>query len=501
MKSVRNSSMLLLIAGISVLAGAKFSLAAEINEPQSSASAEEVENAVIAPPFTPPSLPGALPVQSEVEAPSPPLPVLSALGEVEAPSPHPPITPSPPPSVTPSPHPPQQTAQIPLPVIPEQPPASPPRTFDNNNPPPVFNSNSPPPTFDFNNPPPPETFGPQSPIPPTSPAPQNFQFDYNNPFSRYRLGIGDNLSVQVANFPEFNAQGTINIEGNFVVPILGGVPAIGLTLEELSSKISYLLGQRYLYQNPDVTSTLSNPRPATITVMGEVVKPGFYNLVPGAEVDEAIVAAGGSTDWADLRTVVVRRSLADGTVLERQVNIFDSLQNGTRLPPLRLQDGDSVFVAKVEVGSIQDYDRSLVSRSTVAQQQIVINVLSYANEAIGSLTLRNGSTFVDALAQLGLSFENADLDSIGLLRFDPEQGKVVSQSLNALSAIEGDISQDIPLQDGDIFVVRRSTFAKIDYVLRTITRPINSVTNLFNFIRDSLINTIPNLFRSNPNQR
>ncbi|MDY6781515.1 MAG: polysaccharide biosynthesis/export family protein [Cyanobacteriota bacterium] len=380
------------------------------------------------------------------------------------------------------------TSQIPLPVIPPPTPLNPP--LDRNNPPPTFDPIIP------------QTFGPNTPIPPTSPSPPTFEFDNLPPasdaddrFSRYRLGIGDNISVRVENFPEFDVQGTINLEGNLVVPILGNVPLIGLTLEEVSAKISTALGQQFLFEQPEVTTVLVNPRPATITVLGEVVRPGFYNLVPGAEVDEAIVAAQGSTNLADLRQVIVRRSLAGGSVLEREVNIFESLQNGTRLPLLRLQDGDSVFVPRLQVGQDEDYDRRLVAESTIAQPQIIVRVLSYPNEAIGSIALANGSTFVDAISQIGLSFQEADLDSIGLLRFDPEQGQIVSQSLNALAAIEGDFSQNVPLQDEDILVVRRSTFGKIDYILRTVSRPINSVVNLFEFIRNTLIDTIPNLIR------
>jgi|GEM_PF-1038732 len=347
--------------------------------------------------------------------------------------------------------------------------------------------------------PPPQTFGPENPVPPPGYSPPPFEFDYYNQFNRYRLGIGDNVAIAVQGFPEFDVQGPIDLEGNLVVPILGSVSLMGLTLEEVNAKISYELGQRYLQQEPNVTARLLNPRTSTITIAGEVFQPGFYNLAPGTEVDEAIITAGGSTRQADLRSVIVRRSLIDGTVIEREVNLFASLQNGTSLPPLRLQDGDAVIVPKLIVGTDQDYDRVLVSRSLLAQQQITIRVLSYPNQALGAITLANGSTFLDAITQLNLNLQEADLSEIGLLRFDPEQGKVVAQKLNGIEAIRGDISQDVPLLDDDVIVVDRSTLSAIDYVLGIVTRPVTSILQLINFVRDTLIFSVPDVF--NPPQQ
>lgn len=345
---------------------------------------------------------------------------------------------------------------------------------------------------------PPQTFGPENPVPPPGYSPPPFEFDYYNQFNRYRLGIGDNVAISVQGFPEFDVQGAIDLEGNLVVPILGAVSLMGLTIDEVNAKISYELGQRYLQQEPNVTTRLLNPRTSTITIAGEVFQPGFYNLAPGAEVDEAIITAGGSTRQADLRSVIVRRSLIDGTVIEREVNLFASLQNGTSLPPLRLQDGDAVIVPKLIVGTDQDYDRVLVSRSLIAQPQITVRVLSYPNQALGAITLTNGSTFLDAISQLNLNLQEADLSEIGLLRFDPEQGKVVAQKLNGIEAIQGDISQDVPLLDEDVIVIDRSTLSAIDYVLGIVTRPITSVLQLVNFVRDTLIFSIPDVFRPGP---
>ena len=56
---------------------------------------------------------------------------------------------------------------------------------------------------------------------------------------------------------------------------------------------------------PEVFVVLTSPRPAQINILGEVVRPGFYSFVSGSPLNVALSAAGGSTEDADLRTVIV----------------------------------------------------------------------------------------------------------------------------------------------------------------------------------------------------
>jgi polysaccharide export outer membrane protein len=183
-----------------------------------------------------------------------------------------------------------------------------------------------------------------------------------------------------------------------------------------------------------------------------------------------------------LRTIVVRRrSLQNNSFVEQRIDLFTPLQNGTSLPALRLQDGDAVIVPQLEVGTANDYDRRLVSRSSVAQQQINIRVLSYPNGRIGNVTLPNGSTFVDALTAIAPNPDNVRLRQIALIRFDPEQGKAVTQQLDGKSALMGDVSQDVPLQNDDVLVVGRNLIGRVTYALSLITQPFTNILSFRNF--------------------
>lgn len=278
--------------------------------------------------------------------------------------------------------------------------------------------------------------------------------------------------------PDFNFSAQINPEGNIIVPQVGTVAVQGLTLQEAEEKIRLSLSR--ILVDPVVSVGLAGQRPIQVTISGEVNRPGIYPLGSGApRVGDALLVAGGSTNIADLRQVEVRRQLVDGSVVSQTVDLYTPLQNGSGIPNLRLQDGDAVIIPRREIANDDSYDRNLVSRSTLATPQIRIRVLNYAGGGIVTLPLANGSSFIDALS--GINLDSANLSEIRLFRFDPERGRAVSQTLNARKALQGDASQNVPLQDNDVIVVGRNLIAKITNALSTITRPFFDVRSFLDF--------------------
>lgn len=278
--------------------------------------------------------------------------------------------------------------------------------------------------------------------------------------------------------PELSFQAQINPEGNIVVPQLGTVSVQGLSLEEAQEKIR--LGLSRILVDPVVAVGLAGARPVQVTISGEVPRPGIYPIgSPTPRIGDALLIAGGSTLNADLRQVQLRRRLIDGSVVSQTIDLYATLQNASSLPNLRLQDGDAIIVPRREIGADDGYDRNLVARSTLAQPQIRIRILNYAGGGIGTQTLPNGSSFIDALG--GINPDNANLREIALVRFDPERGKAVTQRLDARKALSGDASQNVPLQDNDVIVVGRNLIGRITNVLTTITRPFFNVESFIRF--------------------
>jgi polysaccharide biosynthesis/export protein len=323
---------------------------------------------------------------------------------------------------------------------------------------------------------------------PTDPLPNGYTIPpYQERQSRelnvYRLDTGDAINISVPEFPEFNAVGAIDAQGNVAIPLLGRVQVVGATIEEIESKISLKLTERFLQEPPIVQVTIAAVRPAQITVLGEIETPGYYSLVSGTPLDIVLNTAGGITPNADLRSIVLRRQLADGSSIEEKVDLYTPILEGNSPKQINLQNGDVVIISKLEPDNLQGYDRSLVARSTFSQlptQAITVRILfpSGTTTSFRQLELRPGSTFLDVIAAIPQDNNQIDREEISLIRFDPVQGKVITQTINADAAINGDLSQNVPLRDEDAIVVGRTLLGDVLSTFNAISEPIR---NIFSF--------------------
>ena len=327
----------------------------------------------------------------------------------------------------------------------------------------------------------------QTPLPPAAqPAPPA-----SSSFNLYRLGAGDAVGVVVQRFPDLNFQAVIDQDGNITTPLLGKVALQGLTIDQAQEKVRQGVN-RYVI-DPIVLLALTNQRPVLVTLTGEISRPGVYPVPAPSRISSALLSAGGATQTADLRSVIVRRTLNDGSTLEEKLDLVSPLKNGTALPDLRLQDGDVVVVSKLEPGADKDYDRGLVARSTLVKPQISVRVLSYARGGLGNVVLPSGSTFLDALTAAAVSPDASDLRRIALIRFDPIQQKAVSREIDGKKVIMGDLAQNLALEDNDVIVVGRNLVGRVTYALNVFTQPFRDVLGFLLFFRE-LGNGATNLF-------
>ncbi|MFM7547470.1 MAG: polysaccharide biosynthesis/export family protein, partial [Cyanobacteriota bacterium] len=124
----------------------------------------------------------------------------------------------------------------------------------------------------------------------------------------YILGPGDGLSVRFLIETELSASVQILNDGTASLPLLGSVRLTGLTLSQASLWLQSLYARQLL--RPELQLSVTTPRPLRVAEVGEVERQGIYTLTPSEPtLVDAIQKAGGITDQADLRQVVLQRRL------------------------------------------------------------------------------------------------------------------------------------------------------------------------------------------------
>jgi polysaccharide export outer membrane protein len=145
----------------------------------------------------------------------------------------------------------------------------------------------------------------------------------------YVLGPADQLQITVYGETDLTGKYRISDTGNLTMPLIGPVPAQGLTVTQLQKALRDRLDAKAL-KSPDVTLEISEYRP--FFILGEVKNPGSYPYVPNMTVLTAVAIAGGSTFRASADQMSITRQ-QQGASREARA------QRDTRVLP-----GDVVYV-------------------------------------------------------------------------------------------------------------------------------------------------------------
>lgn len=151
------------------------------------------------------------------------------------------------------------------------------------------------------------------------------------------LRAGDSLVVAIQGVPDASNNAVqINDQGLISLPLLGVVPAAGLTSSDLSQRIRDLYVSRQIYTTVDISVAVTE---RYVYVGGEVQRPGRIVWTPDLTVTKAIQAAGGFTLYA--------REAAVNLVREQTAYQFNvSLAQRNPAEDARLLPGDSLQVPR-----------------------------------------------------------------------------------------------------------------------------------------------------------
>lgn len=161
------------------------------------------------------------------------------------------------------------------------------------------------------------------------------------PSAHYTIGPEDVLGINVWKEPELSVTVPVRTDGKISLPLIHDVPVVGLTPIQLQEELTRLLS-KYV-ENPTVSVIVEEINSLKIFVVGNVNRPGVFDVKREINVVQAIAMAGGFTEWANKRNITIFRKYG-GTEQFIKVN-YNKIVSGNH-PELNipLQPGDTINV-------------------------------------------------------------------------------------------------------------------------------------------------------------
>lgn len=292
----------------------------------------------------------------------------------------------------------------------------------------------------------------------------------------YTLGPGDGLALSFLD-PELKSIGgnvSILPDGTSILPLIGSVQLSGLTIGQATRWLTTLYEKQVV--RPSLLLQLVTPRPTKVTVVGEVLKPGLYELGAIPRMVRAIQTAGGISANADIRRVLLRRVVGqNGAQKQTYVDLSQVFLLGNQFQNPILFDGDTVLVGRTSEPIPDEIIR--IGRTNLAPSSINVTILGEV-KAGGTISLPANTPLMEALFRAGgLKKWRANKNHIELIRFN-DNGTTTRQVFSYNQDLNVSNGFNPPLRDRDTVIVNRSFYGETLDALQDIAVPLGIINNL-----------------------
>jgi len=257
----------------------------------------------------------------------------------------------------------------------------------------------------------------------------------------YVLGPGDDLNIDLTGSVSDHLRRVVDRQGRLVLPDAGGLAVSGKSLGDAQQLIQRVL--RSQYRDVQVDVSLARVRTVRVYVVGDVERPGPYDVSSLSTPLNAVYEAGGPTSGGSLRIFKHYR----GNQLIEQVDVYKLLLHGVPAGIHRLEAGDTVLVPPI---GEQVTVEGMVRRPAIYElngEKSLAEVLEIAGGVLPSGTLRH----VDVERLVAH-------ETRSMLRLDiPENNNAAdaNKSLQDFTIADGDrikISPILPYADKTVFL-------------------------------------------------
>ena len=178
----------------------------------------------------------------------------------------------------------------------------------------------------------------------------------------YRIQRGDQLSIDFYLNPEFNDNAVVQPDGKINMKLVGPLNAVGMTPSQLADEIDTAYAKEL--RNPGATVHVQQMPSRLIFVQGQVKNPGSFPLQPGETALQALASAGGITDTAQPKSVVLIRRDACGRAEGSKLDLASAIDSPGNGEDVLLMPHDTLVVPRSAVANVnlwvQQYIRGML---------------------------------------------------------------------------------------------------------------------------------------------
>lgn len=229
----------------------------------------------------------------------------------------------------------------------------------------------------------------------------------------YILGIDDELTITIYGISQADLRYTINQEGYISPEGMHRIFLKGLSFGDARKLLLQRFSQAYQFLPEQFTVRVTSTRNIIVNVFGEVKKNGSYTIPAINTAFNAIVAAGGPTDFGSVRNIQLIRNGVPKTL-----DVYEFLSDPSIAFDFQLEHNDIIYIPATE--------------KQIVIQGAVNRPCRYELEA--------GETLTDLLDYAGGLKENANWEHIQVERFENNQKVLLNANLKELLAANATFS-------------------------------------------------------------
>ncbi|NIR72504.1 hypothetical protein GWN42_29910 [candidate division KSB1 bacterium] len=248
-----------------------------------------------------------------------------------------------------------------------------------------------------------------------------------------RIKPGDAIDIMVLGHDELSQTVVVSSDGTLNYPLLAEVPVGGITLQKLQDVLVAQFS-RVMEPSPVVVVHFAESYPIKVTVLGQVARPGTYEVPNTIAFQAALAQAGISSPGAQLSQVkLIRKNDDEANVQVVNLEKFHFEGDLSYLPSLK--DGDIITVPAFPLAK-------------------TVKVLGAVTKP-GSYELSHRASLLDVIFLAGGPTDRAKMNDIKVTYSDADNRHARHFDLNRFLKQE---SEDIPMvEPGAVIYVPEQT--------------------------------------------